>query len=221
VGYECGGVEVNGQYMKLLWRLALVNLLTAGLGDGAFAQSLDGIFEQGAEELKEYGQQLGALSVFAGLQEQGYQIQETGLASIGGITGDEYGLHQAYFGSLAAVNPAVAGMPEVGDILAVEGSMARGMAAGFQRWKASGWLTAADLLYIDQVYSQVCSVGSEGLQELQVVLTADSLTMTDDERMRQIVALDQEMKEWDAAVERFEVGVEVLVRGRKEEEGGG
>jgi len=201
--------------MKFLWRLALVNLLTAGFGDGALAQSLDGIFGQGAEELKEYGQQVAALNLLAGLEGQGYQIQETGLASIGGITSDEYGWHQAYFGSLAAVNPAVAGMPEVGEILAVEGSMVRGMAAGLKRWKASGWLTASELGYFGQVYSQVCTVGSAGLQELQVVLTADSFTMTDEERIRRVVALDKEMKEWDAAVERFEMGVEVLVRGRE------
>jgi hypothetical protein len=53
------------------------------------------------------------------------------------------------------------------------------------------------------------------LQELQVVLTADSFTMTDEERIRRVVALDKEMKEWDAAVERFEMGVEVLVRERE------
>src|SRR5580704_8597036 len=88
------------------------------LGCTGRAQFLGGIFDQGATELKEYAEQIAALQVYTGQAEKGYKIVEGGLANIGKINQGELELHQAFFSSLAAVNPKIANMAEVADILA-------------------------------------------------------------------------------------------------------
>lgn len=119
-------------FMRIVFLWLVV--LMAGRADG---QVLGGIFNQGATELKEYGQQIAALAVMIGKLEKGYQIIEGGEDSIGTSAAAEYGLHQTYFASLTAVNPAVAEMPDVEDILAMESAMVNGMGAAVKRWAAS------------------------------------------------------------------------------------
>jgi hypothetical protein len=51
-------------------------------------------------------EQLAELEVFRQTTAQGYQIETTGVDSIGQITNDEFQLHQTYYGSLAAINPS-------------------------------------------------------------------------------------------------------------------
>jgi hypothetical protein len=60
-----------------------------------------------AQTLEVMAEQLAALRTLQQSTTQGYQIMDSGLDSIGQITNGEYQLHQTYFGSLAAVSPAV------------------------------------------------------------------------------------------------------------------
>jgi hypothetical protein len=84
------------------------------------AQVLGGVFDQGATELKEYAAQIAALGLYINKAKQGYTMVEKGLADIGNIHKAEFALHQAYFSSLAAVNPKIAGMSEVGEIVKLQ-----------------------------------------------------------------------------------------------------
>lgn len=95
----------------------VLGLVVAQRGRG---QALGGFFEQGATELKEYAEQIAALKVYEGKLKQGYAIVKSGLKGIGNIHGMEYSLHQAYFGNLTAVNPTIAGMAEVGEIIRLQ-----------------------------------------------------------------------------------------------------
>lgn len=88
------------------------------------AQFLGGFFDQGATELKEYAAQIAALRLYIGKAEQGYRVVETGLTDIGNIHQVEYDLHRVYLGSLAAVNPKIEGMPEVGEIIRLQSAIA-------------------------------------------------------------------------------------------------
>jgi hypothetical protein len=63
------------------------------------------------------------LQLYIGKARRGYTIVETGLKDIGNIHGAEYALHEAYFGSLAAVNPKIAAMPEVEEIIQLRGNV--------------------------------------------------------------------------------------------------
>lgn len=51
-------------------------------------------------------EQLAELEIFRQTTAQGYQIETTGVDSIGQITNDEFQQHQAWYASLGAVNPS-------------------------------------------------------------------------------------------------------------------
>ena len=169
--------------------------LVAGLVMAALParSQIIGVFEQGAEELREYGQQIAALELLLTGQRKGYQIIESGLSSIGSITGDEFSLHQNYYAGLGAVNPVIAQTGEIAECLSLESSMLTAIATGAQRWRTSKYLTAGDLAYIDQMIAILTNAASTQLTCLSLVLTSDSLTMTDNERTRQIVNVSQQL----------------------------
>lgn len=98
----------------------VILLVVIGAATEGRAQVLGGFFDQGATELKEYAAQIAALQLYIKKAQQGYRIVRSGLTDIGNIHQAEYDLHRGYFGSLAAVNPKIAGMPEVGEIIALQ-----------------------------------------------------------------------------------------------------
>jgi hypothetical protein len=177
----------------------------------ARGQFLGGIFEQGATELREYGQQIAALALLIDRSEKGYRIVEGGLAHIGGITGTEYGLHQIYFGSLSMVNPAVAQMPEVGEILSMETGIVNGMASAVKRWRASGRLTAGEIMVVTEVYAGAVQVSEEVITELKAALADGVLVMGDGQRMNRVESLAQRIREMAAMAARYDAGVDLLV----------
>src|SRR5580693_3882877 len=60
--------------------------------------------------------QIAALEGYSDLLETGFAISGSGLDSIAGIEQDDEDQHAAYFASLDAVSPAVAGDPRVSAI---------------------------------------------------------------------------------------------------------
>ena len=163
------------------------------------------------------GQQIAALALFITQEEKGYGIKESGLANIGSITGNEYGLHQTYFGSLASVNPAVGEMAAVAEILALETGIVKGFGAAMGRWKGSGGLTAAEWTMLGQVYADLCTAGVEGVQALTDVMTTGRLTMTDDQRMERIMQIDRRMREQNVFAQQVAAEGDFLVMERQGE----
>ena len=106
------------------------------------AQSLGGIFSQGTTELNDNTTQILVLQELGATDEQDYAGLEDGLTGMGQIHGAEYALHRDYFGSLSAVNPTVAGMPEVADIVQTVPAGLGDLAAAIGRWGGSGGMTA-------------------------------------------------------------------------------
>ena len=60
--------------------------------------------------------ELAALRTLEQTIQQGYTTVTHGLGSIGDIRADEYQLHQAYYGGLETVNPAVADDPKTAEL---------------------------------------------------------------------------------------------------------
>lgn len=193
-----------------LWLVVLM----AGQADG---QVLGGIFSQGATELKEYAQQIATLTLMIGRLEKGYQIIEGGEDSIGGAAGGEYALHQAYFVSLAAVNPAVSRMSQVGEILTMESAMVSGMGAAVKRWQASGMVTSEEMGVVGQVYTEMVAAGGQIAGELKDVLADREWVMGDGERMSRVIQLRTTLAEFSALVGAFLSGTDLLVMRRKGE----
>jgi hypothetical protein len=179
------------------------------------SQSGGGVFDQGTSELEDYEAQIAALKEYNSEAEQGYQGGSSGLNNIATIHQAEYSLHQVYFASLAAVNPAIAGMPEVQDIMQLQSVIAEGFAVSVGRWRQSGGLAAEELDFIGQVYSTIMQDGLADLNGLVNLTTPGVLTMTDDQRINGIRALDGDMKRQYLFVQQFSARTDLLIAQRQ------
>jgi hypothetical protein len=112
-------------------------------------------------------EQIAALNAYSAAAAEGYQLVETGWHTVATIRQGEFDLHNTYYGSLRTVNPAVRGMAEAEDIIRVSGLMAK---AG--RGKEA----------------------EAAVNDLTALLTDGQLSMTDGERMLQIIRLDNQLR---------------------------
>jgi hypothetical protein len=88
-----------------------------------------------AQSLAAMAEQLTALRTLQQSTTQGYQIMGSGLDSIGQITNAEYHLHQAYFGSLAAVSPAVSNDAKLAALKELQAQLVQQINAALAYWK--------------------------------------------------------------------------------------
>lgn len=112
-------------------------------------------------------EQIAALNAYSAAAADGYRLVENGWHTVANIRQGEWDLHKTYYSSLQTVNPAIRGMAEAGDIVRVAGLLAN-----------AGRGKEAEAV----------------INDLTALLTDGRLSMTDGERMRQIVALDSELR---------------------------
>src|SRR5882757_6745240 len=109
--------KVKGQSLKLKgFVCGIILLLITATATRSCGQTFSEWFSQKKTLIKYLTQQIIALESFESDVKKGYSIATGGLSNIGGITGAEYQLHQNYFLSLKAVNPAVRNDPDLAAI---------------------------------------------------------------------------------------------------------
>ena len=80
-------------------------------------------------------EQLAELQVLRQTIGQGYRIMSSGLDTIGAIVGQEFGLHQTYFASLASVKPALEEDPELAELQQLQASLVQRINAALDFWR--------------------------------------------------------------------------------------
>jgi hypothetical protein len=173
-----------------------------------------GIFEQGAEELSEYGQQIAALELLLTRQQNGYQIIESGLTAFSSITGDEFTLHRNYYGSLGAVNTVIAQGSEIDECMSLESAVLTTLLPTLQRWRTSKYLRAGELAYINQMTEILTNTASAQITSLSLLLTSGTLMMTDDQRISRITQLYVKFRSVYACSQIFINAVDYLILNR-------
>jgi hypothetical protein len=131
----------------------------------AWASSSDAQLE--GKTLQSMLDQIAALNAYSAAAVDGYRLVENGWHTVAAIRQGEWFLHKAYYGSLLTVNPAVRGMAEAGDIVRVAGLLVK-----------AGRVKEAEAAVVD----------------LTALLTDGRLSMTDGERMRRVIVLDNELR---------------------------
>lgn len=106
-------------------RLLISGALCAGWALNAHTQGLSTWIEQ-----------LAALQTLEQTVKQGYAAVTNGLQTIGNIRADEYQLHQAYYGSLATVNPAVVDDPRTLELTNLLQQLVERLNAELNYWRS-------------------------------------------------------------------------------------
>ncbi|RKR84282.1 hypothetical protein BDD43_4514 [Mucilaginibacter gracilis] len=155
------------------------------------AQSFDEWFNQKKTQIKYLTQQIAALQACRTSLEQGYAMMKSEWGAIGNFKNGEFGLHQGYYNSFSAVNPQVKGSVNVTTIQAEQQSII----SQFNAIRNLNGLQANEQSYIGSVRQNIIDQCNKDLDDLQAVLSAGQLQMTDDERIKRINQITAAIKD--------------------------
>jgi hypothetical protein len=175
-------------------------------------------FKQRKTQIEYLVNQIGALQVYIGHVQKGYQIAQEGLTTIGGIKNGDFNLHRDFFGALREVSPKIRNSVQVAQIVALQISIIQMVERNLDRIRASDQLSAKELDYIIRVYRRLLEQTADNMGELLTLLTDDQYELSDDERIKRIDKLHEDMKDKYGFTRWFGDQTDLLVANRKKEQ---
>jgi cysteinyl-tRNA synthetase len=160
-------------------------------------------------------QQIAALQMYVGYVEKGYSIASKGLNTIRDIKHGDFNLHSDFFNSLSAVNPTVKKYSKVASIIVLQISIAKQVRSTVKQCKK---LTPAEINYLQQVFNNVLNDCAKNLDELVELITNGEEQMKDDERIKRIDKLYDEMQDKNVFVQSFSHSAKWLVIQRRNDQ---
>jgi hypothetical protein len=119
--------------------------------------------------------------------KKGYEIISTGYNTIKNISEGNFHLHKIFLDALLEVSPAVRNYRKVAGIINHQLLLVKEYKTAFHRFKKDENFSPEEVEYIGRVYSNLFTQSLKNLDALTLVLTADRLRMSDDERL---IAID-------------------------------
>lgn len=172
-------------------QIIILTLLLLGLAVAARTQNFSEWWQQQKTRIKYLTEQAIALEALEKTVANGYAIAGDGLHLIGDTTNAEYHLHQDYFRSLSMVSPAISNSPEAGRCLEEQRYLQKRADRFVVEYIPSPWLSPDEVIVALQVHDVVTEVLDKAKNELTLLLSDDSLKMTDGERLRALQGLYQ------------------------------
>lgn len=139
--------------------------------------------------------QIALLAIYMKDLEDAMKIAKDGLTTIGEIKNGEFNLHSLFFSSLQKVNPSVAKYSKIAEIISDQVAIVSNFKNLINRLNSSGRMTNSEMSYINAVYSNISSECTKSLNDLIAVTTDGTLEMTDDERIKRIDGIYDDMKD--------------------------
>ncbi|MDB4925516.1 hypothetical protein [Mucilaginibacter sp.] len=177
------------------------------------AQTFAEWFSQGKTQIKYLTQQIAALEAFESSMRQGYNMLHSEWTAIGNFKNGEFGLHRSYYTSLSQVNPVVKNSTDLTGIQSEQQSII----SQFYSISNLNGLTADEQSYVSLVAQNLMNTCNSDLDELQKVLTAGQLKMSDDERIKRINQLAEAIKDKYLFTCHFTAQVKMLALQRAQE----
>ena len=127
--------------------------------------------------------------------KEGYEVVSKGYSTIRDISQGNFNLHQAFLDGLWLVSPTVLKYWKIPQIVSDQLRLVKEYKSAFNNGKSSGLLNPDELVYMGQVYGNLFNQSLKGLDDLTMILTANKLRMSDDERLSGIDKIYSEMQD--------------------------
>lgn len=189
----------------------VVLCLSLSVTHGAFSQT-----QEAAQLLLNY-EKLKQLEEILDNMYKGYQILSQGYNRIKGIAEGNYNLHQVFLDGLFAVNPAVAKYRRIPDIMTYQQLLMKEYRRAFNRFKNDSHLTTDEIRYLEKVYEYLVRQSLKNLEELAMIITANKLRMSDDERIQSIDRIYFDIENKLSFLRYFNSSTQILVLQRAKE----
>jgi hypothetical protein len=148
---------------------------------------------------------------------KGYKILSQGYNRIKDIAEGNYNIHQVFLDGLFAINPSVAKYKRIPDIIRYQQLLMKEYQRAFNRFKNDPNLTRDEIRYLEKVYDYLIKQSLKNLEELAMIVTANKLRMSDDERIESIDRIYFDIENKLSFLRYFNNSTQVLVLQRAKE----
>lgn len=149
--------------------------------------------------------------------EKGYQILSGGYEAIKNISQGNFNLHQTFLDGLLQISPSVQKYERIKDIISCQLRILKIGKNAYSQFKGDNNFTVAEIDYIGKVYSHLFNESVNNLNDLITVITAGKLRMSDDERLKAIDHIWNEVQYQFAFLRNFNSGTAMLSQARQKD----
>lgn len=149
--------------------------------------------------------------------EKGYKVLNGGYNTIKNLSEGNFSLHKTFLDGLMQVSPAVRKYYKVAEIIDYQMRLIKEHKTAMQRFNASGLFQANELSYLERVYDNLFSSSLRNLDELTLVVTANKLRMSDDERLAAIDRIHLDMQDKLQFIRHFNGNTHMMAAQREKE----
>lgn len=149
--------------------------------------------------------------------KEGYEILTGGYNTVINIAKGNFQIHKAFLDGLLAVSPAVRNYKRVADIIDYQIMLVKESRLALNRLRHDGNFNDEELTYIAGIYENLLKQSLRNLDELTAVITAGKMRMTDDERLKTIDRIYDEMENKLTFLRHFTNSTSVLSLQRAKE----
>lgn len=149
--------------------------------------------------------------------KKGYELLSGGYKTVKDMSEGNFSLHKTFLDALMQVSPVVKNCKRVGDIINFQMILMKESKNGLNRFVKSGNFSEKEINYFEKVYGNLLSQSLRNLDELTMVLTADKLRMSDDERLQAVDDIYLQMQDKLLFLRNFNATSNVLALQRAKE----
>ncbi|MBS1737503.1 MAG: hypothetical protein JSS98_12975 [Bacteroidetes bacterium] len=182
-----------------------------------FAQTFDEWFHQKKTQIKYLLQQIAANEVYIEYLQKGYKIAESGLNTINEIKHGDFNLHSDFFNSLKTVNPKIKNWAKVPDIVSLQLQIIKQAKSAVHHIRASDQFTSTEITYLQNVFNHLLDECIKEINALTEVTTSGKTEMTDDERIKKIDSIYNDMQDKLSFSKSFSFDAAMLAMQRMQE----
>ena len=149
--------------------------------------------------------------------KKGYELLSGGYKMVKDMSEGNFNLHKSFLDALMQVSPVVKKYKRVGDIINFQMLIMKESKNGLNRFVKSGNFSEKEISYFEKVYGNLLSQSLRNLDELTMVVTADKLRMSDDERLQAVDDIYLQMQDKLLFLRNFNATSNVLALQRTKE----
>ena len=181
------------------------------------AQTWDEWFRQRKTQIKYLVEQISALRVYGATVKRGYELVDTGLKNIGQLKKSDLNIHRSRFASLLQVREGVKGSELIQRMATLQAAIQKVVNGCKKQRLRAGEFSSAESDYFFKVLGYIATE-SKAVGDEAVLLTSDgNCQMTDDERLKRLQSLYQNMEELYVFVRHFANNISMAALNRLKE----
>ncbi len=151
-----------------------------------------------AEELQQLALNIEKLAQFKQILsdlKKGYEIVSKGYGTVRDISQGNFNLHKTFLDGLYIVSPEVRKYRRAAQIVNYQLALVKEYKVAYSRFKNNRLFDTQEIAYLASVYKRLFDGSMRNIEELTMIMTSGKLRMSDDERLKAIDGIYEDMED--------------------------